>query len=79
LIGHIKGYVTFDNGGAVGLSIVKKTVNLKPQGFNQDALVHSFKLALTNIVFTIGEDELGRLVELGLSLVLPLDFAKKES
>ncbi|MDR1164936.1 MAG: hypothetical protein LBO66_03525 [Deltaproteobacteria bacterium] len=71
MIGHIKGYVTLDNGGAMGLSIVKATVNRKPLDFDPAKPVKSFKLALTNIVFGPSVEELGRLVELGLALILP--------
>jgi hypothetical protein len=71
MIGHIKGYLTFDNGGAMGLSIVKKTVNHKEVNYDPLAPSKGFKLALTNIVFKVSETELRRLVELGLGIALP--------
>jgi hypothetical protein len=71
MIGHIKGFVTFDHGGSIGLSIVKKVVNHKGVNYNSDTITKSFKLALTNIVFKVDEDELWRLVELGLAVALP--------
>jgi hypothetical protein len=71
LIGHIKGYVNFDNGGGVGLSIVKDKVNLKEQAYEPDTATHGFKLALTCIVFNIDEDELYNLADLGLGISLP--------
>jgi hypothetical protein len=71
LIGHIKGYVTFDNGAGMGLSIVKKKVNRKEVDYKPETAIKAFKLALTNIVFTVDEDELFRLVELGLAVALP--------
>jgi hypothetical protein len=78
LIGHIKGYVNFDNGGGIGLSIVKSKVNLKPQGYKDDAVTKAFKLALTNIVFSISEDELFNLVDLGLAITLPKAHYEEE-
>jgi hypothetical protein len=72
LIGHIKGYVTFDNGGGIGLSIVKDKVNTKPQSYNPEAASSSFKLALTCIVFNISQEELSILADLGLAISLPI-------
>ncbi|MDR2459787.1 MAG: hypothetical protein LBE38_03240 [Deltaproteobacteria bacterium] len=71
MVGHIKGYVTFDHGGAMGLSIVKSKVNRKEANYNADQVTNGFKLALTNIVFKVDENELWRLVELGLKISLP--------
>jgi hypothetical protein len=75
IIGHIKGYVTFDHGGAMGLSIVKDKVNRKGVVYDPDIVTKGFKLALTNIVFRVDEDDLRRLVELGLNVVLPKNLA----
>ncbi|MDR2612979.1 MAG: hypothetical protein LBG06_09210 [Deltaproteobacteria bacterium] len=77
MIGHIKAYVTFAEDNSLGLSIVKKKVNRKEVGYSPETVVKGFKLALTNIVFTVDEEELWRLVELGLAIALPPPFAKE--
>jgi hypothetical protein len=78
MIGHIKGYVTYAEDNALGLSIVRKKVNRAATGYRPDAVVKGFKLALTNIVFTVHEPELARLVELGLGIALPPTFVLAE-
>jgi hypothetical protein len=77
MIGHIKAYVTFTEDNSIGLSVVRKKVNRKEVGYKPDAPVKRFTLALTNIVFSVDERELGRLVELGLAIALPPPFAKE--
>jgi hypothetical protein len=77
MVGHIKAYVSYPDDSGIGLSTVGKKVNRKEAGYKPDAVVKGFKVALTNIVFTVDEAELGRLVELGLAIALPPPFAKK--
>ena len=72
LIGHIKGYITFDSDACgIGLSIVKNKVNLKPLDYKEDQEVKGFSLSLTSIVMDIEAEELHSLVRLGLGLSFP--------
>jgi hypothetical protein len=75
IIGHIKGYVSFDHGGGMGLSIVKDKVNRKEASYDPNIVTKAFKLALTNIVFRVSEAELRNLVELGLGVAIPKTLA----
>lgn len=70
-IGHIKAFLTFETGGALGLSLVRDSVDLKEFEYQGQARPAAFKLALTAIVYGCSRDDLTQLAEAGLSRHLP--------
>ncbi len=70
-IGHIKTFVTFDQGGALGMSVVRDRVDAKEFDYHPEAPVAEFKIAVTAIVYGYAKAELTRLVSLGLAVGLP--------
>jgi hypothetical protein len=76
LIGHIKSFVKFENDSGVGLSVVKDKAHLKPQNYDENALVKNFNLALTAIVLNVPSQELEKIVEAGLPFFLSPDNFK---
>lgn len=69
-IGHIKSFLTFDEGG-LGMSIVRDRVDRKDFGFQEKSPAGKFRLAITAIVYGCGKSELQNLLNLGLTLAYP--------
>lgn len=70
-IGHIKAFLSFTEGGSIGMSVVKDKVEHQPFDQLAENRVSGFKLAVTAIVYSFASEELSRLLSLGLAVGLP--------
>lgn len=70
-IGHIKAFLSFTEGGSIGMSVVKDKVEHQPFDQSAENRITGFKLAVTAIVYRFDSEELSRLLSLGLAVGLP--------
>lgn len=70
-IGHIKAFLSFTEGGSIGMSVVKDKVEHQPFDQLAENRISGFKLAVTAIVYGFTGEELSRLLSLGLAVGLP--------
>lgn len=70
-IGHIKAFVSFTEGGSIGLSVVKDQVTHQPYDLLAEDHTSGFKVAVTAIVYGYTNEELARLLNLALAVGLP--------
>jgi|GEM_PF-3886326 hypothetical protein len=70
-IGHIKAFLSFTEGGSIGMSVVKDKVEHQPFDQSAENRISGFKLAVTAIVYSFASEELSRLLSLSLAVGLP--------
>jgi len=70
-IGHIKAFISFTEGGSIAMSVVKDKVEHQPFDLIAEDHISGFKVAVTAIVYGYANEELSRLLNLGLAVGLP--------